>query len=190
MVGNLAWAPLPAFEEVEVLDRFNGVPTLGVFGSPGDKTLFWRVSGYVPQSGEFSVWLYVPLEPGEEERVDSAEPDDLLTGLIFNAEAPRWATVGMAQDNRLRYEFRWKLPRATQPRELTRLVSEFAESSKSLQDEPGRSSALPPIVEENKQDKAIMQIWETDVFSEEQKLTLIRFALAIRDRRKDRRRGA
>lgn len=45
MVGNLAWAPLPAFEEVEVLDRFNGVPTLGVFGKPGDKILFWRAWG-------------------------------------------------------------------------------------------------------------------------------------------------
>jgi hypothetical protein len=37
MVGNLAWALLPAFEEVDVLDRFNGVPTLGTFGRPGSK---------------------------------------------------------------------------------------------------------------------------------------------------------
>jgi hypothetical protein len=44
MVGNLAWAPLPAFEEVDVLDRFNGVPTLGTFGKPGSKILFWRTS--------------------------------------------------------------------------------------------------------------------------------------------------
>jgi hypothetical protein len=60
MIGNLAWAPLPAFEEVDVLDRFNGVPTLGTFGRPGSKILFWRVLGYVPPSG-LSVWLYVPL---------------------------------------------------------------------------------------------------------------------------------
>jgi hypothetical protein len=45
MLGNLAWAPLPAFEEVEVLDRFNRVPTLGTFGRPGEKILFWRVLG-------------------------------------------------------------------------------------------------------------------------------------------------
>ena len=31
MLGNLAWAPVPAIESVEVLDRFNGVPTFGLF---------------------------------------------------------------------------------------------------------------------------------------------------------------
>jgi hypothetical protein len=58
MIGNLAWAPSPAFEEVEVLDRFNGVPTLGVFGKPGERILFWRALGYVP-ADEISAWIYV-----------------------------------------------------------------------------------------------------------------------------------
>lgn len=30
MMGNLAWAPAPGIENVDVLDRFNGVPTLGL----------------------------------------------------------------------------------------------------------------------------------------------------------------
>jgi hypothetical protein len=30
MVGNLAWAPAPGIESVDVFDRFNGVPTLGL----------------------------------------------------------------------------------------------------------------------------------------------------------------
>jgi hypothetical protein len=46
--GNLAWAPVPAIENVEVLDRFNGVPTFGVFTAGGERQLFWRVTGYVP----------------------------------------------------------------------------------------------------------------------------------------------
>jgi hypothetical protein len=71
MLGNLAWAPLPAFEEVEVLDRFNGVPTLGTFGRSGEKILFWRALGYVPPEG-FSVWLYVPLDAEDEQHLEDA----------------------------------------------------------------------------------------------------------------------
>jgi len=48
MLGNLAWAPVPAIENVD--DRFNGVPTFGIFSSGGDRQLFWRVTGYVPRS--------------------------------------------------------------------------------------------------------------------------------------------
>lgn len=110
MVGNLAWAPLPAFEEIEVLDRFNGVPTLGIFGNPHDRTLFWRALGYVPPSHEISLWLYVPIAPEEEARLEDADPGDLLTGLVFETDAPRMASVGVAQDNRLVVEFQWMLP--------------------------------------------------------------------------------
>jgi hypothetical protein len=109
MLGNLAWAPLPAFEEVEVLDRFNGVPTLGVFGKPGEKILFWRVLGYVPPDG-LSVWLYVPLGPADEERLSGAEPSQLLQGVVFDSEEWRHATVGVAKDYRLFVEFDWNLP--------------------------------------------------------------------------------
>jgi hypothetical protein len=77
MVGNLAWAPLPAFEEVDVLDRFNGVPTLGTFGRRGNKILFWRALGYIPPNG-MSVWVYVPLSPEDELHLEGAEPTELL----------------------------------------------------------------------------------------------------------------
>src|ERR1700683_1686384 len=53
---TLAWAPVPAVEQVEVLDRFNGVPTLGIFSADGERTLFWRTLGYV--SAKISIWLY------------------------------------------------------------------------------------------------------------------------------------
>ena len=142
ITGNLAWAPLPAFEEVEVLDRFNGVPTLGVFGGPGERTLFWRMSGYVPQPDEYSVWLYIRLDPRDEEHLYSAAPDDLLDGLVFNSGQPRWATVGVAHDNRLQYEFEWNLPRAAQPSDLVRVASQFAEAAKSRRDQPESGRAM------------------------------------------------
>ena len=126
MVGNLAWAPLPAFEEVEALDRFNGVPTLGVFGRPGARVLFWRALGYVQ---ELSIWLYVPLSDADEQRLAFADSSDLLTGLVFESDAARTVTVGVAQDNRLVWEYSWILPAGLSSGELvSQLVGFLLES--------------------------------------------------------------
>jgi len=68
--ASIAWAPTPAIENVEVLDRFNGVPTFGLFSAGGERQLFWRMTGYVPRS--VSVWLYVPLTPEDENHLTHA----------------------------------------------------------------------------------------------------------------------
>jgi hypothetical protein len=128
MLGNLAWAPLPAFEEVEVLDRFNGVPSLGTFGRPGEKILFWRALGYVPSEG-LSVWLYVPLDGEDEQHLAEAEPTELLHGLVFDSAQRRRATVGLAKDYRLFVEFDWSLPVRTPADRLVREMLEFLASS-------------------------------------------------------------
>jgi hypothetical protein len=128
MIGNLAWAPLPAFGEVEVLDRFNGVPTLGVFGYPGERVLFWRVAGYVPKQ-ELSIWLYVPLLAGDEDRLETASDSDLLDGLIFRSATDRRVTVGMAQSYRLKYEYEWDLRRGLSSDEVVGGMLNFLETS-------------------------------------------------------------
>ena len=109
MRGNLAWAPLPAFEEVEVLDRFNGVPTLGIFGPPGSRVLFWRASGYVPRHG-ISAWLYVPLDEADKAHLADADSADLLHGIVFQSAEPRAVTIGLAADYRLALAYPWQLP--------------------------------------------------------------------------------
>jgi hypothetical protein len=116
MIGNLAWAPVPAIESVEVLDRFNGVPTFGLFTAGGERQLFWRVTGYVPRS--YSIWLYVPLTADDETRLAHAEPSDLLGGLVFRSSAPRYATVGVARDYRLVFEREWQVPQDIDSRRL------------------------------------------------------------------------
>ena len=123
MLGNLAWAPVPAIENVEVLDRFNGVPTFGLFSTGGDRQLFWRVTGYVPRS--FSIWLYVPLTADDETRLGHAEPSDLLSGLVFQSQAPHYATVGVARDYRLVFERDWQLPQDTDAQRLLDDVLRF-----------------------------------------------------------------
>lgn len=126
MTGNLAWAPSSSVEEIEVLDRFNGVPTLGVFGSPGRKVLFWRALGYVPH--HFSLWLYSPLADEDEMHLRDAEPSELLQGLIFNSRTRRTVTVGIADEYRLAFHFDWSLPREASPRDLTRELLSFTSS--------------------------------------------------------------
>jgi hypothetical protein len=128
MLGNLAWAPLPAFEEVEVLDRFNGVPTLGVFGKAGSRILFWRALGYVPP-GDFSVWLYVPLSPADEHHLMDAEPSELLHGLVFESSEWRHVTVGLAKEYRLFVEFDWNLPLKASAEDLVHEMLLFLASS-------------------------------------------------------------
>lgn len=120
MLGNLAWAPVPAIENVEVLDRFNGVPTFGVFTSAARRQLFWRVSGYVTDA--FSIWLYIPITDADENRLARTDPADLLTGLAFGSPVQRYVTVGIAKDYRLIFEREWQLPQNAEPQ---RLVSEL-----------------------------------------------------------------
>lgn len=130
MLGNLAWAPLPAFEEVEVFDRFNGVPTLGVFGQSGEKILFWRALGYVPPS-DLSVWVYVPLSAEDELHLEQAPPSELLQGLIFESSEWRHVTVGVAKEYRLFVEFDWTLPLKASPSDLIREMVGFLSTSLS-----------------------------------------------------------
>jgi hypothetical protein len=128
MVGNLAWAPLPDFEEVEVLDRFNGVPTLGVVGKPGHRTLFWRALGYVPPR-DISVWLYVSLTPADVAHLDNADPSELLDGLIFESREWRHVTIGIAKEYRLFVDFDWNLPLKASPDEVVREMTRFLSAS-------------------------------------------------------------
>lgn len=123
MLGNLAWAPVPAIENVEVLDRFNGVPTFGLFSAGGERQLFWRVTGYVPRS--ISIWLYVPLTAADENHLAHAGPSDLLGGLVFRSQIPRYATVGVAKDYRLVFEREWRVPQDTDARHLLDNVLDF-----------------------------------------------------------------
>lgn len=123
MLGNLAWAPVPGIETVEVLDRFNGVPTFGLFSAGGERQLFWRISGYVPRST--SIWLYVPITAADEKHLARVEPSDLLQGLVFWSREPRYVTVGVARDYRLVFEREWRLPENTDQQTLPVDVVDF-----------------------------------------------------------------
>jgi hypothetical protein len=119
--GNLAWAPLANVERIDILDRHNGVPTLGIVWIDGQGHLFWRVLGYV---GDLSTWLYVPLTDDDHRHLEDAGADDVLSGIVFDSPGWRYVAVGIAEGNRLVFEREWQLP-----------------------EDLGRGSIIPPLVD-------------------------------------------
>ncbi|GGM32941.1 hypothetical protein GCM10011608_16770 [Micromonospora sonchi] len=120
-LGNLAWAPVTSVEEVEIFDRFNGVPSLGVFRTGGQSHLFWRVLGY---TGDISLWLYVPLSDGDEEALEDDEGPSLLDGIVYHSPRQRYVTVGVANYYRLLFEREWSIPAEAKRGEILRSLIE------------------------------------------------------------------
>ncbi|MGC4807952.1 hypothetical protein [Micromonospora sp. DT233] len=137
MLGNLAWAPVTSVEKVEIFDRYNGVPTLGVFRTGGQAHLFWRVLGY---TGDISLWLYVPLSDGDEDSLGGDEGPGLLDGIVYQSPRRRYAAFGVADFNRLTFEREWSIPAGTKHGEILHsLVEDVANALQVAIDE-----GLPP----------------------------------------------
>lgn len=128
-VGNLAWAPITSVEEVEIFDRHNGVPSLGVFRTGNQKHLFWRALGY---TGDISFWLYAPLTSADEAALDDDEGPGILDGLIYQLQEERYVTVGAADYYRLVFEREWRIPQGLNHQELPHALVEFVAESLQL----------------------------------------------------------
>jgi hypothetical protein len=139
MMGNLGWAPAPGIENVDIFDRFNGVPTLGLFSVGRTRNLFWRALGYVPR--RMSIWIYLPLTEADEHHLSCADAADPLAGLMFNSPAERYATVGIALEYRLVFEREWHLPADA---DADRLIDEMLEFLREALD-IAMQQELPPV---------------------------------------------
>jgi hypothetical protein len=128
-VGNLAWAPLTAIEEVEIFDRHNGVPTLGIIRTRDHCHLFWRALGY---TGDISLWLYVPLDADDLARIDDEEGAGLLEGIVHNSATERFATIGVADYHRIIFEREWKIPARAASEDVVRHLIDFAYEALSI----------------------------------------------------------
>jgi hypothetical protein len=119
-IGSLAWTPVSdGLDRLEVLDRFNGAPTLGVIHTGGLPHVFWRVAPYI---GDVSVWLYVPASGPDLAGLDAADP---LDGLVFRSRAPRYVGVAVAHDNRVLLALPWRLAADLEPRQVVRGLMRF-----------------------------------------------------------------
>ncbi|MGW1953738.1 hypothetical protein ACWCPI_13445 [Streptomyces sp. NPDC001920] len=138
VLGNLAWIPHAATERVEILDRFNGVPTLGVLKLPENDHLFWRAVGYVPD--RFSVWIYAPIDSDDSAHLEECDFAHLLDGLVFESQVPRYVTVGVAEDNRLVFEREWLLPAGHSSEDLRLDLLQFLLEALRI----AKAQGLPP----------------------------------------------
>lgn len=128
-VGNLAWAPLTAIEEVEIFDRHNGVPTLGIIRTRDHSHLFWRALGY---TGDISLWLYVPLGSDDLARVDDEDGPGLIDGIVHDSPTERFVAVGVADYHRLVFEREWKIPAHTAQMDVIRPLIDFVHEALSI----------------------------------------------------------
>jgi hypothetical protein len=142
VLGNLAWVPHAAVERVEILDRFNGVPTLGVLKQQDTDHLFWRAVGYVPD--RFSIWIYAPIDDEDARHLEECGPTDLLDGLVFDSTRPRYVTVGVAEDNRLFFEREWLLPESHASRSVRLSLLQFLLEALKI----AQAQGLPPSRQE------------------------------------------
>jgi len=125
-LDTLAWAPVVAVTEIEMFDRYNGVPTLGTFTADGQVHLFWRALGY---TSDISLWLYVPLTREDRDLLDAADSQHLLDGIVFGLDEPRYVTVGVADANRLVFEREWRLAARRDPANLVQPLLEFVDEA-------------------------------------------------------------
>ncbi|MEU7980069.1 hypothetical protein AB0B63_16225 [Micromonospora sp. NPDC049081] len=129
-------------EEVEIFDRYNGVPTLGIFRTGGQAHLFWRTLGY---TGDISLWLYVPLSDGDQEALGDDEGPGLLDGIVYQSARQRWVTVGVADYYRLIFEREWSIPPNAKHGQILRSLIEDVTAALQLAIDGG----LPPGRKEN-----------------------------------------
>lgn len=132
----------PACDAVEILDRHNGVPTLGIVTATGQKTLFWQCADL----GEASIWIYVPASPEDLQLLDDDE-EGSLEGIVLGLETSRWATMGIAgPDNRLVFEREWYVPAGLTPDnafdEIVRFAKEFLEAALETDLPPSRRDIM------------------------------------------------
>jgi hypothetical protein len=129
-LGNLAWSPVVGVDGIEIFDRFNGVPTLGLVRVGDQSHLFWRAAFHTLP---ISVWLYLPVTDEERARLDETTDDaGLLDGLMFNAPFARYAAVSVAEDNRIVFEREWSLPVGHGPEATLVDVIDFARESLAI----------------------------------------------------------
>jgi hypothetical protein len=135
VLGNLAWAPMPSFDGVEVFDRFNEVPTFGIIRAGAGTHLFWRAFGYV--TDHVSLWLYVPMLQGDEESLADCDGEDLLRGSVYDSPVARYVTLGVAWDNRIIFEREWLLPAGLDDMQFKKQVLRFVVEAMQIKMEQG-----------------------------------------------------
>ena len=115
--GRRPWEPVPGVD-AEVVDTWNGAPTLVLFTASGSRYVGWRATGFGTERPEMSWWIYAPITP--EEEASGQFPD----GAILHAEGGREVVSVLCADSRIAEYSRWHLGTGISGDALARLLRE------------------------------------------------------------------
>lgn len=137
-IGERPWAPA-GDDPVDVLDRYNGIPTMGVLDQEQGSVLFWQVWGYAMETD--SLWLYVGLTSRERRAIAEMETGDPVDAFVLRAAVDRDVTLGVAYENRLLAERSARIPAGSTASQVTKLAA------RAIRDVPVPGKVLDRLLE-------------------------------------------
>ena len=109
--------PVPG-ADADVVDAWNGAPTLVLFTASGDRYVGWRATGFGAERPEMSWWIYAPITPEEE------ASGQFPGGSILNGKHVREVVSVLCADSRIAEYSRWHLGTGISEDALARLLRE------------------------------------------------------------------
>src|SRR6266480_3497183 len=103
LIGAWAWHPTDVeadspVPEQDILDSFNGVPTLRVIETGEVAHLAWKVDGYFVHNG---LWLYVALGDEDIDALDSQHGLVQPSVLLLNTDLARYVAWARTKHERM-----------------------------------------------------------------------------------------
>lgn len=115
--GAQAWSAVRDADEIEILNRNNGVPTLGSAHTRRDCVLFWHAAF---EDDEASLWIYLKLGRRDKRRLRRNKVGHLLDGVTLGLRKERPAVLGVAYRGDLIAWAPWQIPAGASARQLGR----------------------------------------------------------------------
>lgn len=121
-VGAQAWDAVRDADEIEILNRNNGVPTLGSAHTRRDCVLFWHAA----LDDDVSLWVYLKLGRGDKRLLRKNKVGHLLDGVTLRLQKSRAAALGIAYRGDLIALASWEIPAGASAESLGRYIVEKA----------------------------------------------------------------
>lgn len=113
-MGAQAWDAVRDADEIEILNRNNGVPTLGSAHTGRDCVLFWHAA----LDDDVSLWIYLKLGRGDKRLLRRNKVGHLLDGVTLGLKKDRAAALGIAYRGDLIALAPWQIPAGASAEEL------------------------------------------------------------------------
>lgn len=115
VLGIPAWRAVRDVENIEILNRDNGVPTVGCAHTKRRSILFWRAT----ELDNASLWIYLRIGWRDKRLLRRNPAGGLLDGVVYGLRRERRAILGAADGGVLTNWVRWRIPASADAERLT-----------------------------------------------------------------------